>query len=258
MNNLLTKLSLQGHVALVTGGGSGLGAHFAKTLASAGAKVAVVGRRQERVAAVAAEITSRGGEAFACEVDVSQRLSVNEAYDQIEKALGTVNILVNNAGQSQPAAFTDMTEDQWSSVMDTNVGGTYRMSQEMANRLSFCGKPGSIINIASITGILAKAMFVNYGTSKAAIIHLTKSMAMELLSTGIRVNALAPGYFPTEMTEWYFETETGRAELASLPPARLGRLDELDGPLMLLASDASSYINGIVIPVDYGHSVRLS
>ncbi len=133
-----------------------------------------------------------------------------------------------------------------------------RGASRATQRLIAAARPGVIVNIASITGLLGHGMFLNYGTSKAALIHLTKQMALDLLPHRIRVNALAPGYFPTDMTNWFFETDAGKAEIANLPPQRLGRLDELDGALLLLASEASSYINGAVIPVDYAHSVRLS
>jgi NAD(P)-dependent dehydrogenase (short-subunit alcohol dehydrogenase family) len=132
------------------------------------------------------------------------------------------------------------------------------VSQEMARRLIMKKQPGAIINIASILGKLAKDNFINYGATKGALIHLTEYMALDLLPHGIRVNALAPGYFPSEMTNPFFESEAGKKEIAALPPKRLGRLEELDGPLLLLASDASSYINGTTLTVDYAHSVRLS
>ena len=259
MNAQTDRFSLQGKTALITGAGSGFGAHFAGVLAGAGAKVACAARRADRLEAVVAQLQEQGATAFACTVDISDRASINKAYDAVEQALGGVDILVNNAGQSAPAPFPDMTEEQWSSVLDVNLSGHFRMSQEMAKRAIAVGRRGgSIINIASIMGMLAKPWFSNYGTTKAALIQLTKHMAMDLLPHGIRVNALAPGFFATEMTAWYFETDAGKAEVAALPPGRLGRFDELDGPLLLLASDASSYMNGAVIPVDYGHAVRLS
>ena len=151
-----------------------------------------------------------------------------------------------------------MRDEQWSSVLDVNLSGPYHASQEMARRLIAKEQPGSIINIASILGELAKEMFVNYGVSKGALIHLTKYMAMDLLPHSIRVNAIAPGYFPSEMTNPFFESEVGKKEIAALPPKRLGRLEELDGVLLLLASDASSYMNATTLTVDYGHSARLS
>lgn len=252
------RFSLEGRCALVTGASSGFGEHFAQVLAAAGAKVACAGRRRDRLQQTVARIGDAGGSALAVEMDVGKPDSIAAAFDEIEKTLGTVDVLVNNAGASEYAPFPEMSEAQWSGVLDTNLNGPWRVSREMSRRLIAAGRPGRIINIASITGLLAKGMLVNYGTSKAALLHLTRELAMTLLPHRIQVNALAPGYFPTDMTNWFYETDAGKAEIAALPAQRLGRLDELDGPLLLLASDASSYINGAVIPVDYGHSVRLS
>lgn len=252
------RFSLAGRVALVTGASSGFGAHFARVLAGAGARVGCVARRSERVDALAASIREAGGEAFACVMDVSDLASIRDAFGAVELALGTVDILVNNAGATSAAPFAAMTEEQWSSVLEVNLSGPYHVSQEMARRLIAAGKPGTVVNIASILGHLAYPNFTSYGTTKGALMHLTRYMALDLLPHSIRVNAIAPGYFPTEMTNPFFATEAGKKEVAALPPARLGRLEELDGPLLLLASEASSYMNGAVVTVDYGHSIRLS
>ncbi|WP_439386555.1 SDR family NAD(P)-dependent oxidoreductase [Ideonella sp. YS5] len=250
--------SLDGRVALVTGASSGFGERFATVLAAAGAKVACVARRADRVEAVAEAIRAAGGEAMPCVMDVTDHASMRAGFDAIEARFGTVDVLVNNAGLSAPAPFAEMSNQQWDSVLDVNLSAPFYVAREMSRRLIARGRPGSIINIASILGHLAKAMFVNYGTTKGAMIHMTQYMALDLLPHGIRVNAIAPGYFPTEMTNPFFETDMGKAEVAALPPGRLGRLEELDGPLLLLASDASSYMNGTVLTVDYGHSIRLS
>jgi NAD(P)-dependent dehydrogenase (short-subunit alcohol dehydrogenase family) len=258
MKAIEQRFSLDGRVALVTGGGSGFGAHFAAVLAQAGARVAVAARRVDRIASVAQSIIDAGGQAMACEMDVSSRASIDHAFDRIEAEFGTVDVLVNNAGQSAPAPFPEMSDEQWTSVLDVNLSGPYRVSQEMARRLIVRQRPGSIINIASILGKMARGMFINYGVSKGALINLTEYMALDLLPYAIRVNAIAPGFFPSEMTNPFFETEEGMKEIAALPPKRLGRLEELDGALLLLASEASSYINASTLTVDYGHSARLS
>jgi NAD(P)-dependent dehydrogenase (short-subunit alcohol dehydrogenase family) len=151
-----------------------------------------------------------------------------------------------------------MTDEQWSSVLDVNLSAPYRVSREMCQRLIAKEQPGTIIHIASILGHLAKAMFLNYGTTKGALIHLTRYMALDMLQHGIRVNAIAPGYFPSEMTNPFFESEADKEEIGKLPAKRLGRLEELDGPLLLLASQAGSHMNGSVLTVDYGHSIRLT
>ena len=258
MKSIEERFSLKGRVALVTGAGSGFGAHFAAVLAQAGAKVAVAARRVDRIHAVAQAIVDQGGAAIACEIDVSDRASINRTFDLIEEKLGTVDVVINNAGQASPAPFAEMSEQQWSSVLDVNLSGPYHVSQEMVRRLIAKKQPGAIINIASILGKMAKDNFINYGVSKGALINLTEYMALDLLPHAIRVNAIAPGYFPSEMTNPFFESEAGKQEIATLPPKRLGRLEELDGALLLLASDASSYINGTTLTVDYAHSVRLS
>lgn len=258
LDRLGKRFSLEGRVALVTGAGSGIGLHVAQVLADAGAKVACVARRTERVEQVAAEIRDAGGRAFGCRMDVADGDSIRAALDRIEAELGTVDILVNNAGLSNPTAFQEMSNEQWNSLLDVNLSGPFYVAQETARRLIAAGKPGSIINIASILGHLAYPAFINYGTTKGALLHMTRYMALDLLQHGIRVNAIAPGYFPSEMTNPFYETEAGKKEIQNLPAKRLGSLEELDGPLLLLASEASSYMNGSVVTVDYGHSIRLS
>lgn len=258
MKTIEQRFSLQGRVALVTGASSGFGAHFAAVLAQAGAKVAVAARRADRIEQVVRDITGQGGTAFACEIDVADRASINRAFDLIQEKLGVVDIAINNAGLSAPAPFPEMSEAQWTSVLEVNLSGPYHVSQEMARRLIARKQPGTIVNIASILGKQAKERFINYGVTKGGLINLTEYMALDLLPHGIRVNAIAPGYFPSEMTNPFFESEAGKREIANLPPKRLGRLEELDGALLLLASEASSYISGSTLTVDCGHSVRLS
>lgn len=258
LNGIAERFSLEGRVALVTGAGSGIGLHVAHTLAAAGAKVACVARRADRVEAAAAGIIEAGGQAFGCRLDVADRDSIRTGLNRIEDRLGRVDILINNAGLSNPTVFQEMSNEQWTSLLDVNLSGPFFVAQEVVRRLIAANKPGSIINIASILGHLAYPAFLNYGTTKGALIHMTRYMALDLLSHGIRVNAIAPGYFPSEMTNPFYETEAGKKEITNLPAKRLGRLEELDGPLLLLASDASSYMNGSVVTVDYGHSIRLS
>lgn len=258
MINIAERFSLDGRVALVTGASGSFGAHFARVLAGAGATVVCAARREDRLRALVEEIEGEGGKALAAAIDVNDAQSVKRCFDAAQDSVGPVDVLVNNAGLSDVAPFPHMEEAQWRQVVETNLHGPWRVAREMALRLIDASRPGSIVNVASITGVLAKGMFSNYGTSKAALLHLTRYLAMDLLPHNIRVNALAPGYFPTEMTNWFFETPEGIAEINGLPPQRLGRIDELDGPLLLLASGASSYMNGSVITVDYGHSVRLS
>jgi len=250
--------SVVGKVALVTGAGSGLGERFAKVLAEGGAKVVCVARRMENLEKVAGEITAAGGTALAVAGDVSDRASVEAAFDTAEKAFGVVDLLVNCAGIQATADTLEMEDDQFTSTIDVNVNGLWRTTQICAQRLVKADKPGSIINIASILGVAARAGMVNYCASKAAVLHMTKTLALDLIGKGIRVNAIAPGYCVTDLTAWFLETPEGKAAEQGLPIGRFGQLQELDGPLLLLASDAGSYMSGTTLIVDAAHSVKIS
>lgn len=258
MSKALERFSLAGRTALVTGASSGMGHHFVGTLADAGARVVCAARRKEPIEAVAAEIRARGGEAVAIEVDIGSTESVTRAFDAANAAFGPVDLLVNNAGQIVFAPFPDITDEQWFNIMNVNLAGAMRTSREFARRLIAAGKPGSIVNITSITGQQTKAYLSIYGTAKAALIQLTRQLAIDLLPHHIRVNSIAPGYFRTAMVDWYFDSEAGKIEVENLPAGRVGLLEELDGPLLLLASEAGSYMNGAIVPVDYAHVVRIS
>lgn len=259
MSQDVTKLlSLDGKVAMVTGAASGFGAHFARTLAAAGASVVCTARRTDRIEAVADAIRQGGGNAIAVPMDVTGNDSVEQAFAAAEAAFGVVDVLVNNAGQTAYGPFFEADDEAWDRLMDVNLKGVWRVARAATRRMIAHDKRGAIINIASILSFLAKSGFGPYGAAKGAVLQLTRTMALDLLDHGIRVNAIAPGYFATEMTDWYFESDIGRSDIETLPGKRLGRLDELDGPLLLLASDASSHMNGSVITVDGGHSVRLS
>jgi NAD(P)-dependent dehydrogenase (short-subunit alcohol dehydrogenase family) len=246
-------LSLAGKVALVTGASSGFGRHFARVLASAGAKVAVAARRLEVLQRLAAEITAEGGEAAAVAVDVTDRASVALAVEQAEAALGPLSIVVNNAGIPSNSYFTRTSEEEWRAVMAVNLDGVFRVGQEAARRMVATGQGGSIINIASILGFGAIKTLSAYSASKAAIVSLTRSMALELARDRIRVNALAPGYFATEFNDAYLASDAGKRMMARVPMGRAGAVNELDGPLLLLACDASAFMTGSVLTVDGGH-----
>lgn len=244
---------LDGEIALVTGASSGLGWHFAKVLARAGAKVAICARRTERLDQLAKEIEAAGGKAAAIALDVRDPASVKAAFDRAEAALGPVTVLVNNAGVTDPAFFTRMTEQQWRGVLDVNLDGVFRVGQEGARRMVAGGKGGSIVNIASIVGLGAIKTLSAYSASKAAVLALTRNMALELARDKIRVNAIAPGYVATELNDDFWETEPGKRMIAHVPMRRLGQLSELDGPLLLLASSAGSFMTGSTLTVDGGH-----
>lgn len=244
---------LDGEVALVTGASSGLGLHFAKVLAKAGAKVAICARRTDRLEALARDIEATGGKAAAIALDVRDPISVKSAFDKAEAALGPVRVLVNNAGVTDPAFFTRMTEQQWRGVLDVNLDGVFRVGQEGARRMVAGAKGGSIVNIASIVGLGAIKTLSAYSASKAAVLALTRNMALELARDKIRVNAIAPGYIATELNDEFWETDAGKRMIAHVPMRRLGQLAELDGPLLLLASGAGSFMTGSTLTVDGGH-----
>jgi len=249
------KVDLGGKVAFVTGASSGLGLHFAQVLAQAGAAVVAAARRYDAVSALAGEIVTRGGRSVAVRLDVRDVNAVREAVDEAEQALGPIDILVNNSGIASSAPLLEETEKGWDSVVDTNLKGAFLVATEVARRMRAHERPGSIINIASILGLRQAASVGVYAASKAALVQLTKTMALEFARYGIRVNALAPGYIETDINRTFWATGPGMAMLKRIPQRRLGREGDLDGPLLLLASDASSYMTGAVIVVDGGHLV---
>lgn len=251
------RFTLSGRTALVTGASSGLGKHFAGVLADAGARVALCARRLDRLEALAKDLESRGGQAVAIPLDVTKPDGIAPAFDQAEAALGPISILVNNAGVPSGAWFTNVGDAEWRGVMDVNLDGVFRVGREAARRMAERKSGGSIINIASILGIGVIKTLAPYAVSKAAVIQLTKAMALELARDRIRVNALAPGYFATEINDEFLSSEAGAKLLAKVPFGRAGDLGELDGPLLLLASDAGAFITGSVIVVDGGSLLSL-
>ncbi|WP_033923929.1 SDR family oxidoreductase [Sphingomonas sp. 35-24ZXX] len=242
---------LDGKTALVTGGSSGLGQHFAKVLAGAGARVIIAARRAQNLAQTAAAIEAQGGTCTTVTLDLTD----SESIAALAPMLESVDILVNNAGIAHEAPFLDHGEADWDAVMGTNIKGLFLLSQKTATAMKARGRGGSIINIASILGLRQAGGVAAYAVSKSAVIQLTKVAALELARFGVRVNALAPGYFETEINAGFWQSDAGKAMLRRIPQRRLGQLDELNGPLLLLASDASSYMTGSVIEVDGGHLV---
>jgi NAD(P)-dependent dehydrogenase (short-subunit alcohol dehydrogenase family) len=249
--------SLRGKTALVTGASSGLGCHFARVLGHAGAKVALAARRLDRLEELAAEIMRDGGKAAPLALDATNRGSVARAFGEAEAALGPIGIVVNNAGVPSRSFFLDTSEEEWRAVMAVNLDGVYRVGQEAARRMVAAGSGGSIINIASILAFGPIKTLSAYAASKAAVVSLTKSMALELARDRIRVNAIAPGYFSTEFNDAYLASEAGKRMLAGVPMRRAGELEELDGPLLLLASEAGAFMTGSVIMVDGGHRLTM-
>ena len=249
------RFCLDGRCALVTGASGGLGRHFALTLAGAGAKVVAAARRMDRLEEVAADIEAAGGRAAAVALDVTDGASVRAAFTAAEKALGPVTVLVNNAGVVVTKPVLEHHEADWDRVLDTNLKGAGLVAQEAARRMVRAGEGGSIINIASILGQRVAGGVAAYAASKAGLIQITRSLALELAQHCIRVNALAPGYVETKLNRDFFASEAGQRMIKHIPQRRLGRMSDLDGPLLLLASDASRYMTGTVITVDGGHMV---
>ena len=247
---------LTGKTAMVTGASGGLGAAFARALAKAGAGVVLAARRLEKLEALAGEIESSGGKALAVEMDVTDPASVEAAFKTVQDKLGApADIIVNNSGISRDNWFTQMTEEDWRAVMNTNLDGVWRVAKAGANALMEAGKPGSIINIASITALRPQHTIAAYAASKAAVDHLTRVMALESARYGIRVNAIAPGYFKTDINDEFLDSEAGDKMRKRVPMRRFGKHEELAGALLLLASDAGSYMTGSTIVVDGGHVV---
>ena len=248
-------LPLAGRTALVTGASSGLGRHFALVLARAGARVAIGARRMDRLVTLAEEIRAGGGEALLVELDVTDEASIEQAVSRTADAMAGLDILVNNAGLVVAKAALDLSPADWDLTIATNLRGAFMVAQS-AGRSMAEAKSGSIINIASILGLRTGGHLAAYATSKAGLIHLTRNLALEWARLGIRVNAIAPGYVETELNSEFFGTQAGQDIIRRIPQRRLGQAEDLDGALLLLASDASRYITGAVLVVDGGHSIN--
>lgn len=246
-------LDLHGKVALVTGASSGLGEHFAAVLANAGASVALAARRVEQLQAVAARITQQGGRTTTTHLDVLDADSIVAAVASVEAALGPIDILVNNSGVAIQKAALETTAADWDAVVDVNLRGAFLMATEVARSMRKHTRGGSIINIESILSFRQTQMLASYAAAKSGLTQLTRSLALELARFHIRVNGIAPGYFATDINRDFFATEAGAALIKRIPQRRVGQVEDLDGPLLLLASDASRYMTGATLVVDGGH-----
>lgn len=255
--NPLASFRLDGRVALITGTSSGIGAAIAEGLAAAGASVVLAARRVERCEALAERIRARGSRALPVALDVTDERSIADAFARAAAEIGTPTVVVNNAGIAEPSLFLKTDAASLQRTMDTNFGGVWATCRIAAEQMVRADTGGSIINIASVLGLGAAPGYAAYSASKGAVIMLTRTLALEFVRYRIRVNAIAPGWFVTEMNEPYFTSNAGRSYVDRIPPRRTGKLEELLPPVLLLASEAGSYVNGVVLPVDGGHHAAL-
>jgi NAD(P)-dependent dehydrogenase (short-subunit alcohol dehydrogenase family) len=254
------SIDLSGRVALVTGASSGLGAQFARTLAKAGAAVVLAGRRTDRLKELRAEIEAHDGDAHVVELDVNDIDSIKAAVAHAETEVGTLDILINNSGVSTTQKLLDVTPDDFDFVFDTNVRGAFFVAQEVGKRMAARSRgaaPGTytggrIVNIASMAGLRVISQIGVYAMSKAAVIHMTRAMALEWGKFGINVNAMCPGYIDTEINHHHWDSEAGQKLVNMLPRKRLGRPEDLDTSLLMLCANESHFVNGAVLQADDG------
>lgn len=255
------EMNFEGKIAMVTGAASGLGARFAKALAGAGAQVVLASRQTERLKELRAEIEADGGAAHVVSLDVTDLASIKAAVAHAETEAGPLDILVNNCGVSSTQRLLDVTEDDFSYVMDTNLRGSFFVAQQVAKRMVTRAKGDPrkqhrIVNIASVAGLRVMPQIGVYCMSKAGVVQMTKAMAVEWGKYGINVNAICPGYISTEVNEEYFESEQGKRLLDMLPRKRPGKPEDLDGLLLLLAAEETRFINGAIITADDGMTAQ--
>ncbi|MGH6620372.1 MAG: SDR family NAD(P)-dependent oxidoreductase [Alphaproteobacteria bacterium] len=254
----MSDAALLDRTALVTGASSGLGRHFALTLARAGADVAIAARRMDMLETLAGEVAKTGRKAVAIQLDVTDPGSIEAAVARTADALGSLDILINNSGVAPGDAAIDVDEATWDRCLDTNLKGAWLMAQESARHMIRGGKGGVIVNIASILSVRVQKGTAPYAISKAGLLQMTKALALEWARYGIRVNALAPGYIETDISRAFLQSEPGQRMMKSIPQRRFGQAEDLDGALLFLAGDASQYVTGVFLPVDGGHTLALA
>jgi len=246
---------LDGRCALVTGASSGLGMHFARTLGDAGAMVVVAARRADKLEQLVLELQQRGCRAQALTMDVTDGVSVRAGFDALQAQGYVMDLIVNNAGVAVSKPLLEQTEADYDSVLQTNLKGAWLVAQQGARRMLSAARGGAIVNISSITGERVAGGVAPYCASKAGLLQLTRAMALELAPQGIRVNAIAPGYVATELNRDFLASSAGQRLMGRIPQRRFGEPSDLDGALLLLASDAGRFMTGSVLAVDGGHLV---
>lgn len=247
---------LAGKLAMITGASSGLGRYFAKILADNGAVVVVCARRMDALAHLADELGIAGHQCHAVRLDATDPASVAHAFETIREITGQApDILINNAGAAQTKAAIDFSEEDWTSIIDLNLNGVFRVAQAGAREMIADGREGAIINIASILGLRVAQGVASYAASKAAVIQLSKALALEWARYNVRVNVLAPGYVETDLNKDFFESAAGQKMISRIPSRRLGTTEELAAPLLLLCGDGARHMTGSVVVVDGGHSI---
>jgi NAD(P)-dependent dehydrogenase (short-subunit alcohol dehydrogenase family) len=250
-----TPFDLAGRTALVTGASGGLGEHFARTLAAHGARVALAARRRDRLDTIVEAIRAGGGHAIAVTMDVTGGESIRAAFAAAADELGPIDVTVNNAGISIAKPALDLLDSDWDQVVDTNLRGTWLVAQTAARALVAAKRGGRIVNVGSIVGLRTIGQLAPYAAAKAGLTHLTHVLAMEWARYDIQVNAIAPGYIETDLNRPFWSTPAGKRLIERIPQRRIGQPRDLDGALLLLASDAGAFMTGSVLVVDGGHTV---
>lgn len=248
----MISVDLTGRRALVTGASSGVGRHVSQVLAHSGAHVTLAARRMAALEETASQISKHGGNSEIVHLDVTDDASVSAAFPADARPY---DIVVNNAGVAHGGAALDIRPDEWARVIDTDLSGVFRVAQTAAKRMVEAGRGGTIVNVASIAGLRVAGGVAAYATAKAGVIQLTRALALEWARHDIRVNSLCPGYIETDLNRDFFASDAGKAMIRRIPQRRLGRFEDLDGPLLLFASDASRFMTGTEIVVDGGHLV---
>ncbi len=253
MDSITSCFSMADKAVLVTGGSSGLGSHFADVLAKAGAKIILAARDEGKLQAKCNELKNAGYQADYRVLDVTKAPQVLAAFEEFG---ASIDVLINNSGVGLAQASDSTNEEDWQNVVDTNLSGAWRVAAAACRNWKSAGKAGVIVNIASITALQPARMLAAYGASKAALLHLTKLMALEMAPANIRINALCPGYFITPLNQGFLTSEFGEQMRQRVPMKRFGEFADLDGPLLLLASDAGAYMTGSMITIDGGHVLQ--